>query len=179
MRDVRGPSAFLGAFLIVALIVGPGLAEGACNAAAMYDLVKGLVLLKEPATSQAFDDMMSGLGPTKDEHVWKCESEEGSFLVVFLEAKRWALLDYTPGKVERVPDALLTALAARSHVEMAGPRAVRFKIDGPDPSAVALHSSAEVVESITFSLGGGVHEGTHCTIKLGNAPARKQQSQGR
>jgi hypothetical protein len=156
----------------VALDAAPILA--ACDPALMYQTIKVAVIQRPPATAAEFDRLMSTLGPVQQEHVWKCESEAGSCLAVFIPAKRWIHLDYTPPKAERVPDALLSILAAKAHAEPVGPRWIRFEYRSDEDTIAALGSSVEIDETITVSLTGAIHEDTQCTIKLGvQQPAKK------
>ena len=140
---------------------------GACDPALMYQTVKAAVIQQDPSTAAEFDRMMSKLGPVQNEHVWKCENQEGTFLAAFVPAKRWIYLDYTPSKAEKVPDAILTILATQAHAEPVGPRCIRFEYRSDEKAIAAFGTSEEIDETITVSLAGAIHEGTECTIKLG------------
>lgn len=85
----------------------------------------------------------------------------------FIGANRWVSIVYLPKKSERVPDAILSMLAAQGHAEVIGPDAVRFQLRGNEDEIARLGSSAEVDEYVTVSLAGAIHEDTQCTIKLG------------
>ena len=142
-------------------------AEAACDPGIFYQLVKGAVLEQEPSTAAEFDRMMSKLGLSQDGHIWKCENAEGTLLVGF---SPWLHLDYTPNKPEKVPDALLSILAARAHAQPAGPHWINFEYQSDKSTIAAFKSSAEITETITIDLVGGIYEGTQCTIKM-NAKA--------
>jgi hypothetical protein len=142
----------------------------------MYQIVKTTVLEKEPSTASDFDRLMTPLGLTQDQHVWKCETESGTMLTAFIGGKRWVTIDYSPNKAEKVPDAILSILAAQGHAEVVGPRAVRFQLRSNEAEIAALGSSAEVDEYVTVSLASAVHEDTQCTVKFGTArPAHESE----
>src|SRR5262245_37273423 len=90
--------------IAIAAALGPAPARRGCDPALMYQIVKAALLEHEPATAAEFDRIMSKLGPAKNQNVWECETEEGTFLAVFVGAKRWVQLDYTPKKAEKIPD---------------------------------------------------------------------------
>lgn len=142
-------------------------AQSACDPAGTYQAVKAAVLLNKPSTAAEFDRIMSGLGLTQDEHVWKCEGPDGNFLTAFIPGKRWIHLDYAPSKSEKVPDAILSILAARAHAEPAGPRWIQFEYKSDEKTLAALKSQDVIEETITVSLADAIYEGTQCTIKLG------------
>src|SRR5262245_25675013 len=90
--------------IAIAAALWPAAARGGCEPALMYQIVKAAVLEREPAIAAEFDRIMSKLGPAKNQNVWECETEEGTFLAVFVGAKRWVQLDYTAKKAEKIPD---------------------------------------------------------------------------
>lgn len=112
----------LGVLAPLALGASPILA--ACDPALMYQTIKIAVIQHPPATADEFNGILSKLGPVQVEGapLWNCENETGSFSAVYFADKRWVHLDYAPGKAEKVPDALLTILAAKAHAEPVGPR---------------------------------------------------------
>jgi len=147
-------------------------ATAACDPVLMYALVKAGVLQQEPSTFAAFDKMMSGLGLTKDEHVWKCENADGTFIAAIVPGKQWINLEYSANKPERVPDALLAILAAHAHAEPVGPHSMRFEYHSDAKEVAAFGSPDELDETITVDLVGGVYLDTQCRITLNGKATR-------
>ena len=157
---------FILATIFVALAIKPSAAATPCDPALMYQTVKIAVLQKEPHSEAEFASIMSSLGLTQDQHVWKCETAEGTMLTVFLGAKRWVTIDYTPNKAERVPDAILSILSTQGQAEILGPSAVRFHLLSNQAEIAALGAAAAIDEYVTVSLAGAIHQDTQCTVKF-------------
>jgi len=139
--------------------------SGACSPALAYELVKTACLMEEPSSEEGASRMMSGFGLEQHGTTWKCHSESGDFIASYLPAKRWVFLDYTPAKGQRVPDVLLTTLAAASRFEFVGPSWVRFDLKAETPQRTKSGSSAVVVETVTIGFATGEHEDTQCTVR--------------
>ncbi len=163
--------------LVAVLALWCGSVQAACDPALMYFTVKAAVLRKEPSTEAEFAKLMSSIGLTQDQHVWKCETASGASMGAFFMGapKRWVMMTYTPSKAEKIPDAILSVLAKIGRAEVVGPRVVRFYMRSNEADIAALGSSAQVDEYITVTLAGGEHEETGCTIKLGVRPSAKKQ----
>ncbi len=139
-------------------------AAAACDPNLSYQAVKAGILQQVPTTVEEFDRMMSGMGLTHDDAVWKCETAEGAFVAQFIG--RWIHLDYTPNRPEKVPDALLSILAARAHAEPVGPHWIRFEYRSDEDMIAAYKSPYDFNETITVDLVGGIYTGTECRIGL-------------
>lgn len=152
---------------VAALTLSFGSVRATCNPEAKYELVKSAILQQEPSNELEFDKLMSKLGLVQHDGAWSCETDAGDFGAVFVGAKRWVLLTYTPYKAEKVPDAMLSFLLSQGRAEVVGPSSVRFHVRSDSTHIAALGSSAEVDEVVMIGLASGVHEGTGCTIRLG------------
>lgn len=146
-------------------------AKAACDPILSYQTVKLGVLQQEPSTGAEFDRMMSSLGLTEyapGDHVWKCENADGTFIASLVPGHQnmWINIDYSPNKPEKVPDALLSILAARAHAEPVGPHWMKFEYHSDESAIEAYKSRDEFDETITINLVGGIYEETQCLIKL-------------
>ncbi len=138
------------------------LARAACDARLNYWIIRGECLLRQPKSDEDVGQMVRRYGLIRDENTWKCESPEGTLLVVLLG--RDVHLEFTPAKREAIPDGLLSALSKDGDVMFVGPSAVRISVKS---RKLKESVATEVEELITVSLGGGYHEDTQCTIKYG------------